>query len=91
MDITQKVKEIVVERLGVSIDDVVPTARFQEDLNADSLDVVELIMSLEEEFGISIPDEDVEDVRCVQDAIDYISRRLKESGAGEGDSAGAAD
>lgn len=87
MDIAQKVKEIVVERLGVSVDDVVPTARFQEDLNADSLDVVELIMSLEEEFGISIPDEDVEDVRCVQDAINYLTKKLQ---AGEGDKSDSA-
>ena len=91
MDIAQKVKEIVVERLGVPMEDVVPTARFQEDLNADSLDVVELIMSLEEEFGISIPDEDVEDVRCVQDAIDYLNRKLKEGESGEAKSAGAAN
>ena len=87
--ITQKVKEIVVEKLGLNEAEVVNTARFQEDLNADSLDVVELIMGLEEEFEISIPDEDVVEVRSVQDAIDYITRSLKERGEESNSSLGA--
>ena len=83
MDIVQKVKDIVVDKLGLSAEEVVPTARFQEDLNADSLDIVELVMGLEEEFEISIPDEDVAEVRCVQDAIDYVTRCLSEAGNGK--------
>lgn len=72
MDVAQKVKEIISEQMGVAMEEVIPTARFQEDLDADSLDVVELIMAMEDEFGISIPDEEAEKIRTVQDAIDYI-------------------
>ena len=75
--IFERIKVIVVEQLGAEEADVVPTASFVEDLGADSLDLVELIMSLEEEFGnpsrkVEIPDEDAEKIITVQDAIDYL-------------------
>jgi acyl carrier protein len=72
-----RVKKIIVEQLGVEEKEVVPTATFVEDLNADSLDLVELIMSLEEEFGVEISDEDAEKIKTVQDAIDYISEHFE--------------
>lgn len=68
----ERLKKIVVEQLGVDEEQVVPEASFVDDLNADSLDLVELIMSLEEEFGAEISDEDAENIRTVQDAVDYI-------------------
>ena len=68
----ERLKKIVVEQLGVDEEDVKPEASFVDDLNADSLDLVELIMSLEEEFGAEISDEDAENIRTVQDAADYI-------------------
>jgi acyl carrier protein len=68
----ERLKKIVVEQLGVDEDEVKPEASFVDDLNADSLDLVELIMSLEEEFGAEISDEDAENIRTVQDAVDYI-------------------
>src|SRR3954453_304008 len=67
-----RLKKIVVEQLGADEDEVKPEASFVDDLNADSLDLVELIMSLEEEFGTEISDEDAEKIRTVQDAVDYI-------------------
>ncbi|HMO56174.1 MAG TPA: acyl carrier protein [Roseiflexaceae bacterium] len=67
-----RLKKIVAEQLGVEEDRIVPEARFTDDLNADSLDLVEMIMSLEEEFGIEIPDEAAEKILSVGDAIDYI-------------------
>lgn len=67
-----RLKKIVAEQLGVDEDKIVPSARFSDDLNADSLDLVEMIMSLEEEFGVEIPDEDAEKILTVQDAISYI-------------------
>ncbi len=71
-DVTDKVKKIIVDQLGVEEDEVTPEASFIEDLGADSLDIVELIMALEEEFGIEIPDEDAEKIATVKDAITYI-------------------
>ena len=67
-----RLKKIVVEQLGVDEEEVQPQASFVEDLNADSLDLVELIMSLEEEFGMEISDEDAEKIQKVQDAVDFI-------------------
>ena len=71
--VEEQVKEIIVEQLGVSDDSVSGTANFVDDLGADSLDTVELVMKFEEDFDIEIPDEDAEKIRTVQDAIDYIS------------------
>jgi acyl carrier protein len=67
------VKSIIVDQLGVSEPDVVATAHFVDDLGADSLDTVELVMKFEEDFDIEIPDEDAEKIQTVQDAIDYIN------------------
>jgi acyl carrier protein len=67
-----QVKEIIVEQLGVSPDEVRDEASFQEDLNADSLDLVELIMSMEDKFGVKIPDEDAESILTVGNAVDYV-------------------
>jgi acyl carrier protein len=67
-----RLKKLIVEQLGVDEEEVTPTASFVEDLNADSLDLVELIMSLEEEFGMEISDEDAEKIQKVSDAVDFI-------------------
>jgi acyl carrier protein len=67
-----KVREIICEQLGVSEDEVTPDASFIEDLGADSLDIVELVMALEEEFGLDIPDEDADKLRTVGDAMNYL-------------------
>lgn len=71
-EIESRLRKIIVDNLGVDEAEVVPTANFVDDLNADSLDLVELIMSLEEEFGIEISDEEAEKIRTVGDAIEYI-------------------
>jgi acyl carrier protein len=68
----KKICEIVAEQLGVDVEEVNPEASFVDDLGADSLDTVELVMALEEEFGIEIPDEDAENISTVGDAISYI-------------------
>jgi len=78
MNIEEKVKNIIVEQLGVSADEVVPEASFVDDLGADSLDLVELVMVLEEEFGKEIPDEDAEKIQTVQDATNYINNHMAE-------------
>lgn len=75
-DIAEKVKKIICEQLDVSEADVVPTASFVDDLGADSLDQVELIMAMEEDFEISISDEDAEKIVTVQDAIDYVTKAM---------------
>ena len=76
MTVTEKVKKMIVEQLGVSEAEVVPEAKFIDDLGADSLDIVELIMALEDEYGIEIPDEDAEKMETVGDAIKYIEDHL---------------
>jgi acyl carrier protein len=73
--IEDKVRDIVVDKLGVEPGEVTPTASFVEDLGADSLDLVELVMEFESAFGIQIPDEDTEKIRRVQDATDYIKAK----------------
>ena len=72
MDIFSKVKDIVVEQLGVDEEEVNEQASFVDDLGADSLDIVELVMALEEEFDLEIPDEDAEKIATVGDAVNYI-------------------
>jgi acyl carrier protein len=76
-DFDVKVKKIISEQLGVPEADVKPEASFVNDLGADSLDTVELVMALEEEFGVEIPDEDAEKIATVQNAIDYIKAKAK--------------
>ncbi|MGH9466849.1 MAG: acyl carrier protein [Terriglobales bacterium] len=75
-EIEEKVRHIVVEKLGVEAAEVTPNASFVEDLGADSLDLVELVMEFETTFEIQIPDEDTEKIRRVQDAIDYIQKKV---------------
>ena len=74
MSVEDKVKEIIAEKLSISIDEVVPEAALVDDLGADSLDLVELIMSMEDEFGIEISDDDAATLIKVQDSIDYIKK-----------------
>ena len=74
-DIAQKVKNIIVEKLGVKESEVTPEASFTNDLGADSLDVVELVMRFEEEFEIEIPDEDAEKITTVGEAVTYIEKK----------------
>ncbi|MCB5247050.1 MAG: acyl carrier protein [Candidatus Cloacimonetes bacterium] len=76
MDIEAKVKQIVMDKLGVEEAQIVPSANFIEDLRADSLDTVELVMAFEEEFSINIPDEDQDKLRTVGQAIDYLKAKL---------------
>jgi len=71
-EIAQKVQDIIAQNLDVDKNAVVPTASFINDLNADSLDIVELVMGIEKEFDIEIPDDEAEKIRTVQDAVDYI-------------------
>lgn len=75
-EISGKVKNIIVEQLGVNADEVKDEASFIDDLGADSLDTVELVMALEEEFNAEIPDEDAEKLRTVGDAVNYIDQKL---------------
>ncbi|RUM28595.1 MAG: acyl carrier protein [Aquifex sp.] len=76
MSLEEKVKEIIAEQLGVEKEKITPEAKFVEDLGADSLDVVELIMAFEEEFGIEIPDEDAEKIQTVGDVIAYLKEKV---------------
>jgi acyl carrier protein len=78
-EISEKVKQIISEQLGVDEAEITPSASFTDDLGADSLDQVELVMALEEAFDLEISDEDAEKIRTVQDAIDYIEKHAKAS------------
>jgi acyl carrier protein len=75
-DAEARLRKIIADQLGVPEEDVVPEASFIEDLNADSLEMVDLIISLEEEFGVQVSDEDAEKIKTVRDAIDYLNDRL---------------
>ncbi len=75
-EIEAKVKKIIEEKLSVNADQITNEAKFAEDLKADSLDTVELVMALEDEFGLDIPDEEAEKIKTVQNAIDYISSKM---------------
>ena len=77
-DLVERIKKIICEQLDVAEEDVVPSASFVDDLGADSLDQVELIMAMEEEFNVSITDEDAEKIVTVQNAIDYVKKALGE-------------
>jgi acyl carrier protein len=77
--VSERLKKIIVEQLGVEDNEVIPSASFTEDLNADSLDLVELIMSLEEEFKLQISDEDAEKITTVGEAEEYIEDHLREA------------
>lgn len=77
MSVADKVKSIIVDQLGVDADEVTPDASFTDDLGADSLDIVELVMAFEEEFGIDIPDEDAEKISRVKDAVSYIDEHAE--------------
>ena len=76
-EILEQIREMLVDQLGLEESEVFPEAEFAADLGADSLDLVELIMSLEEEFDLNIPDEDVEDIVTVKDAVDYIEKHTE--------------
>ncbi len=76
-EITTRVRDLIVEQLGVNVDQVTPEASFIDDLGADSLDTVELVMAFEEEFGIDIPDEDAEKMASVNDAMKYLEEHSK--------------
>lgn len=77
-NIETKVKSIIAETLGVDLQEITPQASFVNDLGADSLDTVELVMAFEEQFGIEIPDEDTEKIQTVGQAIEYIQKKLSE-------------
>lgn len=79
MSIEEKVVEIIAQKLNLSKDQVKPEASFVDDLGADSLDLVELVMAMEEAFGMEVPDEDAEKLRTVKDVIDYVKSRIGES------------
>lgn len=80
-DITDRVRQIIAEQLGVKSEEVVESASFTDDLGADSLDTVELVMALEEEFGVEIPDEDAEKMTTVGQALKYIEEKSDQANA----------
>ena len=75
MAVEDKIKDLIAEHLGVSMDEVVPEASFIDDLGADSLDIVELVMAMEEEFDVEIPDDDAEKIQTISDAINYLREK----------------
>ena len=77
MELENRVSEIIIEQLGVSRDELVAKASFIDDLGADSLDIVELVMAMEEEFDIEIPDDDAEKIQTIGDAVSYVKGRLE--------------
>jgi len=77
-DIEERIKKIIAEQLMVEEDEITPEASFIDELGADSLDTVEMIMEIEDEFGIEIPDEDAEKLQTVGDAIEYVKRKVEE-------------
>lgn len=77
MSVAERVKQIIVEQLGVDENQVEPSASFVDDLGADSLDIVELVMAFEEAFDLDIPDEDAEKITTVKNAVDYIEEKKK--------------
>jgi acyl carrier protein len=77
MALEERVADIIVEHLNVSRDEVVPEASFVDDLGADSLDIVELVMAMEEEFDVEIPDDDAEKIQTIGDAIAYLKEKLE--------------
>ena len=79
MSLDKKIKQIIAEQLGLNEDEVAESASLLDDLGADSLDIVELVMAMEEEFEMEIPDEDAEKIVTVKDVIDYVKRRSQES------------
>jgi acyl carrier protein len=79
MSLEEKVKDIIVDKLGVSEEKVTPDANFIEDLGADSLDTVELVMAFEDEFNVEIPDDDAQQIATVKSAVDYLNKKLKEA------------
>jgi acyl carrier protein len=78
MAVEDKIKDLIVEHLGVSKDEALPEASFIDDLGADSLDIVELVMAIEEEFGLEISDDDAEKIQTIGDAINYVDERQKD-------------
>jgi acyl carrier protein len=77
-EIFEKVRDIIIDQLGVDEEEVKPESSFVDDLGADSLDIVEVVMALEEEFEIEIPDEDAEHIRTVEEAVEYIQEKVGE-------------
>ena len=77
MAVEDKIREIIIEQLGVATEEVVPEASFIDDLGADSLDIVELVMAMEEEFDIEIPDDDAEKIQTIGDAVSYLRDRVE--------------
>jgi len=83
MSVLEQVTQMIVDRLGVDKTHVVPEAKFIDDLGADSLDIVELLMALEDEYGIEVPDEDAEGMQTVGDIVRYIEERMNSNSQGE--------